>query len=129
MDKWAVLVVDDQAASLAVRLLGSEEARERLKPIFDQQNGTSRLMPELGYRFQLKLGDKPFAFTVQNGLRTADGHPYGEGTQFSLEVDGLRYDWAAMAGTFAWTHWVTSTVMESQTSCSALVVRIRQTRR
>lgn len=57
------------------------------------KNGTTSLTPELGHRFQMSLNGKPYAFTVQNGFRTADGRPYGEGTQFTLEVDGERYEY------------------------------------
>lgn len=57
------------------------------------KNGTTTLRPELGYRFQLKLGALPYAFTLQNGFRSADGRPYGEGTQFKLEVGGQSYEY------------------------------------
>jgi hypothetical protein len=62
-------------------------------PLHRFRNGTVSLSPELGRRIELALGGRPFAFTVQNGLRTADGRPYGEGVQFSLELDGQRYDY------------------------------------
>ncbi len=62
-------------------------------PLHRFKNGTPTLSPELGRRIELTLGGKPFAFTAQNGFRTADGRPYGEGVQFSLEVDGQRYDY------------------------------------
>lgn len=62
-------------------------------PLHRFKNGTSSLTPELGYRFQLQLGQLPYAFTLQNGFRTADGRPYGEGTQFTLEVGGQRYEY------------------------------------
>jgi hypothetical protein len=64
-----------------------------VSPLHRFKNGTTSLAPELGYRFQLKLGDLPYAFTLQNGFRTADGRPYGEGTQFTLEVGGQRYEY------------------------------------
>lgn len=62
-------------------------------PLHRFKNGTTMLTPELGYRFQLKLGDLPYAFTLQNGFRTADGRAYGEGTQFRLEIGGQVYDY------------------------------------
>jgi len=57
------------------------------------QERDAHLTPSLDHRFELTLEGHPFAFTLQNGLRTADGHPYGEGTRFSLEMDGQRYDY------------------------------------
>jgi len=57
------------------------------------KNGTPRLTPTLDHRFELVLKGLPFAFKLQNGLRTADGRPYGEGTQFSLDVGGQRYEY------------------------------------
>ncbi len=62
-------------------------------PLHRFRNGTPSVSPELGRRIELTLDGKPFAFTAQNGFRTADGRPYGEGVQFSLEVDGQRYDY------------------------------------
>ncbi len=63
----------------------------RTVPLYRFKNGTPRLTPELGYRFELSLNGRPFAFTLQNGFRTADGRPYGEGTQFYLEMGGQKY--------------------------------------
>ncbi|MDT8998812.1 hypothetical protein RQP53_05985 [Paucibacter sp. APW11] len=57
------------------------------------RNGTPVLVPELGHRIQLQLGSLPYAFTVQNGFRTADGRPYGSGTQFKLEIEGQVYEY------------------------------------
>jgi len=62
-------------------------------PLHRFKNGTAELAPEFDRRIQLTLGDRPFAFTLQNGHRTADGRPYGAGVQFRLEVDGQRYDY------------------------------------
>jgi opacity protein-like surface antigen len=62
-------------------------------PLHRFRNGTASLSPELGRRIELTLGGRAFAFTAQNGLRTPDGRPYGEGVQFTLEVDGQRYDY------------------------------------
>ena len=135
MDGWAMLVIDNAAATLTVQPIESAEARRQLQPIVDQleaaadstgqpelqdheqeripayvripglawqprtvalyrfKNGTPQLTPALDHRFELALNGRPFAFTLQNGFRTADGRPYGEGTQFSLDVDGRRYDY------------------------------------
>ena len=54
-------------------------------PLHRFRNGTASLSPELGRRIELTLAGRPFAFTTQNGLRTQDGRPYGEGVQFTLE--------------------------------------------
>lgn len=62
-------------------------------PLHRFKNGTPSLSPELGRRIELTMGGRPFSFVAQNGFRTADGRPYGEGVQFSLEVDGQRYDY------------------------------------
>lgn len=83
---------DDVATDLYVRMPGVAWKAGSV-PIHRFKNGTTTLLPELGHRFEMKLGDKPYAFTVQNGFRTADGRPYGEGVQFTLEVDGERFDY------------------------------------
>lgn len=85
-------IPDDLAGDLYARVPGVTWKAGSV-PIHRFKNGTTTLLPELGHRFQMKLGDKPYAFTVQNGFRTADGRPYGEGVQFSLEIDGERFDY------------------------------------
>jgi hypothetical protein len=90
---------DDVAADLYVRVPGATWKAGSV-PIHRFKNGSTTLLPELGYRFQMKLNDKPYAFTVQNGFRTEDGRPYGEGVQFSLEIDGERFDYDL--GGFGW---------------------------
>ena len=65
----------------------------RTVALYRFKNGSPHLIPALDHRFELTLDGHPFAFTLQNGFRTADGRPYGEGTQFSLELDGQRYDY------------------------------------
>lgn len=77
---------------LYVRIPGSR-LKAGVVPLHRFKNGTTSLVPELGYRFQLKLGELPYAFTLQNGFRTTDGRPYGEGTQFTLEVGGQRFEY------------------------------------
>lgn len=92
-------VSPDVAADLYVRVPGVAWKAGSV-PIHRFKNGTTMLQPELGYRFQMTLNDKPYAFMVQNGFRTADGRPYGEGVQFSLEIDGERFDYDL--GGFGW---------------------------
>ncbi|WP_431256777.1 hypothetical protein ACQ86G_19005 [Roseateles chitinivorans] len=81
-----------EEGSSYVRIPGSR-LKAGVVPLHRFKNGTTSLVPELGYRFQLKLGELPYAFTLQNGFRTADGRPYGEGTQFTLEIGGQRYEY------------------------------------
>lgn len=83
---------DSEDGALYVRLPGSR-LKAGVAPLHRFKNGTTSLVPELGHRFQLKLGELPYAFTLQNGFRTADGRPYGEGTQFTLAIDGQRYEY------------------------------------
>lgn len=65
----------------------------RTVTLYRFKNGTSRLTPELDYRFELEMKGRRFAFMFQNGFRTKDGRPYGEGTQFHLEIDGQHFDY------------------------------------
>lgn len=90
---------EEVAADLYVRMPGVAWKAGSV-PMHRFKNGTTTLLPELGHRFEMKLGDKHYAFTVQNGFRTADGRPYGEGVQFTLEVDGERFDYDL--GGFGW---------------------------
>lgn len=57
------------------------------------KNGTSRIQPELDYRYQLKLGEQAFTLRVQNGQRTKDGKPYGGGAYYFIEYDGNQYEY------------------------------------
>ncbi len=82
----------DVAADLYARVPGVTWKAGSV-PIHRFKNGTTTLLPELGFRFQMKLNDKPYAFTMQNGFRTADSRPYGDGVQFSLEIGGERFDY------------------------------------
>jgi hypothetical protein len=75
-------------------------------PLHRFRNGTPSLLPELGRRIELTMAGKPFAFTAQNGFRTPDGRPYGEGVQFSLEVDGQRYEYDL--GGYGWNVRITA---------------------
>jgi hypothetical protein len=63
------------------------------------RNGTTAIRPELDRRYELQLGDKPFAFTVHNGARTAKGTPYG-GAHYVIEVDGETREY--VLGEFGW---------------------------
>lgn len=82
----------EEAADLFVRTPGVAWQAGSV-PLHRFKNGTPTLQPELGYRFQMALNGQPYAFTVQNGFRTADGRPYGSGVQFTLEIDGQRYEY------------------------------------
>jgi hypothetical protein len=62
-------------------------------PLHRFRNGTVELVPELGHRIELTLAGRPYAFTFQNGFRTADGRPFGSGVQLRLEVAGQAYDY------------------------------------
>ncbi len=65
----------------------------RIVPLYRFKNGTPRLTPALDHRFELEMNGRRFAFMFQNGFRTKDGRPYGEGTQFHLEIDGQHFDY------------------------------------
>lgn len=58
------------------------------------KNGTPQLSPILDHRYELKLGDKPFAFRVQNGLRGKNGEPYGDGAHYFIEYEGQLYEYS-----------------------------------
>ncbi|MBL8516015.1 MAG: hypothetical protein JNM76_03505 [Betaproteobacteria bacterium] len=58
------------------------------------RNGTPQLSPILDHRYELKLGDKPFAFRVQNGLRGKNGEPYGDGAHYFIEYDSQHYEYS-----------------------------------
>jgi hypothetical protein len=64
------------------------------------RNGTSRISPQLDYRYELKLGEQAFAFRVQNGLRSKDGKPYGDGAHYFIEYDGNQYEYSLTG--FGW---------------------------
>ena len=85
-------------SDLYLRVEGTALA-ERAAPAYVFRNGTTALRPELDRRYQLQLGDKPFAFTVHNGARTATGTPYG-GAHYVIEVDGEAREY--LLGEFGW---------------------------
>jgi hypothetical protein len=58
------------------------------------------LQPELDYQYQLKFGEVPFKFRVQNGLKGKNGAPYGEGATYFVEYDGKKFEYAL--GYFGW---------------------------
>jgi hypothetical protein len=64
------------------------------------KNGTSSLRPKLDFRYELMLGSQPFAFRVQNGLRTQTGTVYGDGAQYTIEYDGKTFEYSL--GQFGW---------------------------
>lgn len=80
-------------ASLYLRVPGAKLTPGSLKPYLFK-NGTPQLSPKLDYRYELKLGDKPFAFSVQNGLRGKNGEPYGDGAHYFIEYDGEKYSYS-----------------------------------
>ena len=63
-------------------------------PLYRFKNGTSNLAPKLDFRYELSLGDQPFAFTVRNGLKSRNGATYGEGAQYAVEYDGKAYEYS-----------------------------------
>lgn len=70
------------------------------------KNGTSTLRPKLDFRYELRLGSQPFAFTVQNGLRTNSGTVYGDGAQYTIEYDGKTFEYSL--GQFGWDSTITA---------------------
>ena len=72
---------------------------DRTAPAYVFRNGTTSIRPELDRRYELLLGDKPFAFTVHNGARTANGTAYG-GAHYVIEVDGETREY--LLGEFGW---------------------------
>jgi hypothetical protein len=72
---------------------------EHAAPAYVFRNGTTSIRPELDRRYELLLGDKPFAFTVHNGARTPSGAPYG-GAHYVIEVDGETREY--LIGEFGW---------------------------
>jgi hypothetical protein len=73
---------------------------EGVKPLYVFKNGTPTLQPELDHQYQLKLGEVPFKFRVQNGLKGKNGAPYGEGATYFIEYDGKKFEYAL--GYFGW---------------------------
>ncbi len=65
------------------------------------RNGTSSIVPELGFRYELALDEREFALTVHNGLRAASGAPYGSGARYVIEYDGQAYEY--LVGEFGWS--------------------------
>jgi hypothetical protein len=65
------------------------------------RNGTSALVPQLDYRYELELGRRKIAFSVQNGLRTSHGSAYGSGARYLIEYDGETYEY--LLGEFGWS--------------------------
>lgn len=65
--------------------------RQGFVPAYRFRNGTRELRPLLDHRYELMWQGTPFAFTVQNGLRTPAGMPYGEGAVYTIEIGGETY--------------------------------------
>lgn len=67
--------------------------RHGFVPAYRFRNGTRELKPLLDHRYELMWQGTPFAFTVQNGQRTAAGVPYGEGAVYTIETGGETYSY------------------------------------
>ncbi len=80
------------------------QLREGTLAAYRFRNGTTHLTPELDFRYELELDGRAFAFTVQNGRRTASGASYGSGALYTIEYDGERYEY--LLGEFGWDSYV-----------------------
>lgn len=80
----------DDPEPMYLRAPGST-LRQGFVPAYRFRNGTRELRPLLDHRYELMWQGTPFAFTVQNGQRTAAGTPYGEGAVYTIEVGGESY--------------------------------------
>ncbi len=58
------------------------------------------LRPKLDHSYALQLGETPFTLTVQNGLRSRTGVPYGGGALYSVAYGGETYTW--LLGQHGW---------------------------
>jgi hypothetical protein len=76
-----------------LRVPGTRLTTGTIKPYLFR-NGTAQLTPKLDFRYELALGGKTFAFTVQNGLRGRNGEPYGDGAQYLIEYDGQKFEYS-----------------------------------
>jgi hypothetical protein len=79
--------------TLYVKLPG-HRLRTGAVPLYLFKNGTPNLSPKLDYKYELSLNEKPFAFTVQNGLKGRSGGAYGDGAQYTIEYDGKKYEYS-----------------------------------
>jgi hypothetical protein len=82
--------VEDDALPMYLRVPGST-LRQGFVPTYRFRNGTRELRPQLDHRYELLWQGKPFAFTVQNGLRSDAGVPYGEAAVYTIEIDGQSH--------------------------------------
>jgi hypothetical protein len=83
-------VLVDDPEPMYLRAPGST-LRQGFVPTHRFRNGTRMLRPLLDQRYELMWQGLPFAFTVQNGLRTAAGTPYGEGAVYTIEIGGQSH--------------------------------------
>lgn len=60
-------------------------------PLYRFKNGTASLAPMLDHRYELSLGEQPFAFTVRNGFKGRGGASFGYGAQYCVGVGGQQY--------------------------------------
>lgn len=80
----------DDPQPLYLRAPGSP-LRQGFVPAYRFRNGTRVLRPLLDHRYELMWQGTPFAFTVQDGLRTAAGMPYGAGAVYTIEIGGESF--------------------------------------
>jgi hypothetical protein len=83
---------EEQARAIYLRVPGGA-LHDGSIPVYLFKNGTARLFPKLDNRYELTLGTQQFSFTVQNGLRSKNGTPYGEGAHYRIEYDGQVYEY------------------------------------
>jgi hypothetical protein len=79
--------VQDDPLPMYLRVPGSR-LRQGFVPAYRFRNGTRELRPQVEHRYELLWQGQPFAFAVQNGLRTPAGVAYGEGTVVTIEIEG-----------------------------------------
>lgn len=79
--------VQDDPLPMYLRVPGSL-LRQGFVPAYRFRNGTRELRPQVDHRYELLWQGQPFAFTVQDGLRTPAGVAYGEAAVVTIEIGG-----------------------------------------
>lgn len=79
--------VEGDPEPMYLRVPGSA-LRQGFVPAYRFRNGTRELRPRLDHRYELLWQGKPFAFSVQDGLRTPAGQPYGQAAVYTIEIEG-----------------------------------------
>ena len=90
----------EEPNEIYLRAPGTPLRQGRVAPIVFR-NGTSALVPQLDYRYELELDQRKLAFSVQNGLRTGEGAAYGSGARYLIEYDGETFEY--LLGEFGWS--------------------------